>query len=431
MDRERAETYLRLLAEAELRRAMNAPAGRRGWWSTRLELAARALCALGAVGVDVANSVQADFGLAVAERRDLPAPHLVPERDEPEPRQVSCRVVPVGQVISIGDGDGRRELLLVAYAQSAAGARFMGTGERFLPFPATDDRGVRYQISWMIGPAAMEMLLRPDPRHQIRWLDLTPAGQPAIRVHLDPRVPPEVSVTRDAHRPGELMLDVIAARIILAALSRERLAADAELRSFVGAGPGYIVAALDGTGLLPPDSPLPGQLAGLCTRIGLDGHGITAPPAGDLPERSTAGRRPDHDRGPASRRGPHHHAPAGQRRHARSRLALRPGHQADVDAVGTRQQRPLARHPAGRRERVGERHQDVPGDHPPARSRHRPDRGLRSRAIGSGPGHPAAQPRPSLMTPAGPGSWPRRRPARRRRTAACPARRTRARPPGS
>jgi len=286
MDRERAETYLRLLAEAELRRATNAPAGRRGWRSTRLGLAARALCALGAFGVDVANSVQADFDLAVAERRDLPAPHLIPERDEPAPRQASRRVIPVGQAISIGDGDVRRELLLVAYAQSAAGARFMGTGVRFAPFPAIDDRGVRYQISWMIGPAAMEMLLRPDPRHQIRWLDLKPAGQPATRIHLDPQVPvPEVSVTRDAHRPGELMLDAIAARIILAALSREQLAADAELRSFVGAGPGYIVAALDGAGLLPPDSPLPGQLAGLCTRIGLDGHGITAPSAGDLPER--------------------------------------------------------------------------------------------------------------------------------------------------
>jgi hypothetical protein len=286
MDRERAETYLRLLAEDELRRATNAPAGRRGWWATRLELAARALCALGAVGVDVANSVQADFGLAVAERRDLPAPHLIPERDEPAPRQASHRVVPVGQVIRVADGDVRRELLLVAYAQSAAGARFMGTGVRFPPFPATDDRGVRYQISWMIGPAAMEMLLRPDPRHQIRWLDLAPAGQPAIRIHLDPQAPvPDVTVIRDAHSPGELMLDAIAARIILAALSREQLAADAELRSFVGAGPGYIVAALDGAGLLPPDSPLPGQLAGLCTRIGLDGHGITAPPAGDLPER--------------------------------------------------------------------------------------------------------------------------------------------------
>jgi hypothetical protein len=34
----------------------------------------------------------------------------------------------------------------------------------------------------------------------------------------------------------------------------------------------------------PPDSPLPGQLAGLCARLGISGHGVTAPPADDLPE---------------------------------------------------------------------------------------------------------------------------------------------------
>ncbi|MGH3151675.1 MAG: hypothetical protein ACRDOB_13255 [Streptosporangiaceae bacterium] len=284
MDRERAETYLRLLAEDGLRHAMQAPADRRWRWSARLEPAVRALCALGAVGVEVGNSVLADAGLAVAERRGFPAPDLIPARGGP-PRQASCRVVPVGQVISVGDDDARCELSLVAYAQSAAGARFMGTGEKFASFPATDDRGVRYHISWMIGPAAMEMLLRPDPRHQIRWLDLTPAGQPAVRVHLDPQVPaPDVTVTRDAHRPGELMLDAIAARILLA-VGPSRLAADIELRAFVGASPGYITAALDGAGLLPPDSPLPGQLAELFTRIGLDGHGITTPPGGNLPER--------------------------------------------------------------------------------------------------------------------------------------------------
>lgn len=286
MDRERAETYLRLLAEDELRRATTAPAYRLGRWSTQLELVAQALCALGAVGADVADEVLTDVGLAVAERRGWPVPHLLPERDR-LPRPTSCRVVPVGQVINAGDDDTRRELLLVAYAQSAAGARFLGTGERFAPFPATDDQGVRYQISWMIGPAAMEMLLRPDPRHQIRWLDLAPAGWPATRVHLDPQVPvPDVTVTRAAHRPGELLLDVIAARILLSAgLSRGQIAADADLRAFIGAGPGHIIAALDGTGLLPPGSPLPGQLAGLCARIGLDGHGITVPPAADLPER--------------------------------------------------------------------------------------------------------------------------------------------------
>ena len=62
-------------------------------------------------------------------------------------------------------------------------------------------------------------------------------------------------------------------------------AAGTDLRAFVGDGPGHVVAALHGAGMLPPDSPVPGQLAGLCASLGIDGHGITTPPAGNLPER--------------------------------------------------------------------------------------------------------------------------------------------------
>ena len=40
-----------------------------------------------------------------------------------------------------------------------------------------------------------------------------------------------------------------------------------------------------GRGALPPSSPAPGQLAGLCARLGIPGHGITVPPAAGLPER--------------------------------------------------------------------------------------------------------------------------------------------------
>ncbi len=36
-------------------------------------------------------------------------------------------------------------------------------------------------------------------------------------------------------------------------------------------------------GALSPASALPGQLAGLCERLGIPGHGITAPPAAVLP----------------------------------------------------------------------------------------------------------------------------------------------------
>ncbi len=136
--------------------------------------------------------------------------------------------------------------------------------------------------------------LRPDPPHEIGWLDLrTAPGEPATRIRLDPRDPqipaPEVTVTRTAHSPGELLLDVIAARILTStgAVPQDNPGplASAGLRAFVGDGPGHIVAALQAAGALPPSSPAPGQLAGLCARLGIPGHGITAPPAAGLPER--------------------------------------------------------------------------------------------------------------------------------------------------
>ena len=205
-------------------------------------------------------------------------------------------MVPVGQVIKIRDGGLLRELLLVAYVQFAGGARFIGAEWLFGPFTftAADDRGVSYQISWRGEMAPRELQLRPDPPHQIRWLDLTTAaGEPATRIDLGPQNPapaPDVTVTRTAHSPGELLLDAIAARILTAAARFSQhnpgqpAAASPELRA-LGDGPGHIVAALHAAGVLAPDSPVPGQLAGLCAGLAISGHGITAPPAGDLPER--------------------------------------------------------------------------------------------------------------------------------------------------
>jgi hypothetical protein len=188
--------------------------------------------------------------------------------------------------------DVRWELLVVAYVQSAGGARFTVAGRNARRLTAADDRGASYQVDWFGGREASELLLRPDPPHQIRWLDLTTVpGKPAIRIDLDPQIRvPEVIVTRDAHSPGELLLDVMAARILTSAQpsprdNLEQLAAGpADLRALVADGPGDIVAALRTADALPPASPVPGQLAGLCARLGISGHGITAPPAADLPE---------------------------------------------------------------------------------------------------------------------------------------------------
>jgi hypothetical protein len=108
-------------------------------------------------------------------------------------------------------------------------------------------------------------------------------------------------VTRNATSAGELPLDGIAARTFCSGAAAfphydpERPPAGAaDLPAFTGDGPGHIVAALHAAGALPPASPVPGQLAGLCTRTGIPGHGITAPTAADLPEpwHSMLTRRP-------------------------------------------------------------------------------------------------------------------------------------------
>ena len=292
-------------------------------------------------------------------------------------------------MIKIQTDDLRRDLLLVAYVQSAGGARFIVTEWPFRPFTfaAADDRGVSYQISWRGEMAPRELQLRPDPPHQIRWLDLTTAaGELVTRIDLDPQIPvPDVTVTRNAHSPGELLLDVIAARILTAAARFSQnnpgqpAAASPELRA-LGDGPGHIVAALHAAGVLPPDSPVPGQLAGLCARLGIDGHGITAPPAGDLPERwhsmltppaasrsrrpapgilaATVAELPELDGAKIAIAGLHH----GERGTIMHLLATGvtleggwpTGGQAPASAVDTRQRRPLARHsPGRRREPVG------------------------------------------------------------------------------
>ena len=259
MNRERAETYLRQLAEAELWRARTLPAAlfRKRRDTARLALVAQALVAVGAVDVGTADQIRADLELAVVIRQPgqvnqaspgqrglspdarmrlarlmhspprrtataaLPVSGLRAGHTRPAPQRASWRAVPVGQVIPIRDDDVRRELLVVAYVQFADGARFTMADWPFRPFTftAVDDHGASYQIGFRGEMAPGELLLRPDPPHQIRWLDLTTApGEPAIRIDLDPQIPaPEVTVTRKATSPGELLLDVIAARILTSA----------------------------------------------------------------------------------------------------------------------------------------------------------------------------------------------------------------------
>jgi hypothetical protein len=331
MDHGRAEAHLRQLAEAELRHA-TAPGARNLGHSARLALVAQALIAMGAVDVGTADEIQAELDLALAVRQRGErgaAPQRLswvrPRRDvngtfggtAGGSRPTSWRVVPVGQVIRIRDDEIRGDLGLLAYLQTAHGGRFTMAGwmHRAAPGPGTqpsrrpplpvsrhfiaaDDKGAGYTLGFstrMSGSAALAGVLdlRPDPQHEIRWLDLrTAPGEPATRIHLDPQVPaPDITVTNTAASPGELLTDVIAARILTLAstLPQETpgqlAAARPGLLPHVTAWLGDVVAALEAAGALPPSSPAPGQLAGLCARLGITGHGITTPPVADLPDR--------------------------------------------------------------------------------------------------------------------------------------------------
>jgi hypothetical protein len=356
MNREGAETYLRLMAEAELRRAALAPRGAAGARQAGdLALIAYILSAAGAIDTD---EVRSDLYLALLARRTAPVTgtssgspaqspiaewrrarvlHIQPSRPvagafavsgagPPASTQAAWRIVPAGRVIRITDGDVRGELHLLAYAQTTAGARFTAAGwlegppgaarpgtapgappQRSLPphlgaarfqFTAVDDQGTSYRLGLTSrrpagrAPWHGVLELQPDPPREIRWLDLSAtSADAAIRIDLDPQVPPpDITVARKPRSPGELLVDVIAARLLSLAATYpqdtpERLAAARPgLVPHVPGGLGDIINALLAAGALPPASVVPGQLARLCESLGVGGHGITASPAADLPE---------------------------------------------------------------------------------------------------------------------------------------------------
>ena len=73
VDSERAETHLRLVAEAELRCAMIPTDSARQWHAQRLVLVAQVLSAVGAIDAYTADEIQSDIGLALMADSDHPA----------------------------------------------------------------------------------------------------------------------------------------------------------------------------------------------------------------------------------------------------------------------------------------------------------------------------------------------------------------------
>jgi hypothetical protein len=235
MDREGAETYLRLLAEAAMRGSLAPAAAPRAPNASTMMMVGHALTAVGALDPVTAEEILTDFRLAVSVRHlhsepgqgpgqavtvaqwlsqgravlhakspPGPSPALLPEEGAGQER--ADRFVPVGMTVPFRAGAISGELCLMSFAQTGAGARFiaawgirtpsleaqMGRGHPglipFDLFTVTDDRGGRYQLDQTPGSGDLEwpnmIRLSPAPSQGVRWLDVAPPYRQAIRIDL-------------------------------------------------------------------------------------------------------------------------------------------------------------------------------------------------------------------------------------------------------
>jgi hypothetical protein len=241
MDREGAETYLRLLAEAAMRGSLSRAAEPGAPGTSRMMVVGHALTAVGALDPVIAEEILTDFRLAVSvrqlrgepgqvagqavtaaqwlgqgravlHRKPPPAPPgsalpgSAPPGDDAGQERAD-RFVPIGLTVPFHAGAISGELCLMSFAQTGAGARFVAAwGVRtpslepqlgfqhpglipFEEFTVTDDRGGRYQLDHSRG-SDMEwpnlISLSPAPPEDIRWLDVAPPYRQAVRVDLRP-----------------------------------------------------------------------------------------------------------------------------------------------------------------------------------------------------------------------------------------------------
>ena len=340
MGDERAETYLRLLAEVELRRAgdqlrgLDAAAGT-GEWSDpgmapfaaaesaqwRVVRAGRILVAAGALDRDFldcfagelfsAITVRSRIQLSWYRRQGVLHTMFAPESGRALPSgRVSwaIRVTPIGRALRVasgrapsalhfmslvraGDGgrDHRGHADALAIGRAGHGSGDHRAGPHHLPYAqlwAVDDQGTRYAVrfeggSGRAGTAAWRGIARlsPVPPPGTRRLDLVGDGTRLIRLPLGPR-PRAAAGPRRRRRSRWRSCPANAC-----SWWRPNASWPAETPGDQSQGPdpGEIITVLTEAGAIAADSPVPGQLAALCQRLGAAGHGITVPPAEQIP----------------------------------------------------------------------------------------------------------------------------------------------------
>jgi hypothetical protein len=328
---EQAETYLRLLAEAELRRAPVFPGP--GSQPHRVALAATALVSAGAISLDTAWWVVADFqaacalrtggppsamltlsppgwqarslgrlgpsGQLMAARRSAatfvtspPRPGWIPPPPPVPAEPEAPAAVPIGTTLPLpAEREGwYGELLLLALARTGTGAaitvaarwagqtrRSAGPRPRHAPFhevAAVDDRRVSYRAAlWDMGIEDgrewwdCHLGLTPAPPDGIRWLDIGP-GARGRYVRVELAAPDWAGgIATHPVAPA-----ATGARLLDRA-GDELLAAGPASRAAglsLAARVTLLITDLTGSGVLAADDPAVARLLGLGWRLGVD-----------------------------------------------------------------------------------------------------------------------------------------------------------------
>lgn len=326
MRSERAETYLRDLAESDLRRYRGgAPQGMLEA-TARVRAVAAAFTRIEALDAAVADGVVDDLTTALEIRSDREArtavahlrraPRVAPGVRRAGPGPVA--VTPAGELLELRDGDTDVDVYLAAAIRTPTLASLSTAilslpkgslprrrekrrglpplASRLMPgwsFPgvpgdlrALDDAGQSYDLhfsgggdnTWSTGQFDVQANphtgLRPPPL-SAAWLDVG-NDENSVRISLTAAAPP-VTVTTTAHGlgPGEQILRIRTEAMFVSGYHD------------LGAGLPVLAAlvpALRTVGMLPEDSASASLIAALCHRYAVSRHGFADPPA-PLPQR--------------------------------------------------------------------------------------------------------------------------------------------------
>ena len=271
----------------------------------------RILVAAGALDRDVLDRVATDLDTALTVRsRPLLDRHgrrhftifTPPDRPPPRPGRQPLPVSPIGRALRVDDERApwtlhllslvrtRTEALITVAMRmhwppdgSSTDLEITGAGPHHMPYDqlwAQDDGGTSYAVRFESGPAGTGAWLglarlSPVPPAGARRLDLIGDGTRLIQLPIQPLKPSKPFFNeRLGLTPPERLLATEAERI---------LATGDAIGPRGGPIPGEIITVLADAGAIAPGSPVPGQLAAVCQRLDAPGHGITVPPAGQLP----------------------------------------------------------------------------------------------------------------------------------------------------